>query len=134
MMWRVIAAASAVGAVCAIAVLAQRPTPARSHVAAPVGVRIRVQVLNATATAGLGRRATAFLRDRGFDVVEVATAPQQRDSTLVIDRSGQPGWATLVAHALGRGQVQSVPDSSRYLDVTVLVGRDWSPPAEPFYP
>src|SRR5262249_41328923 len=51
---------------------------------APTGQRVRVQVLNATRTRGLGRRAAAFLRDRGFDVVEVGTLNQQRDSTLVL--------------------------------------------------
>jgi LytR cell envelope-related transcriptional attenuator len=104
------------------------------RVEAPSGVRIRVQVLNATPTRGLARRATGYLRDRGFDVVDVATAPQGRDSTLVIDRSGHPEWAQLVARALGSAAVESRLDSSRYLDVTVLVGRDWTPPSEPFYP
>jgi hypothetical protein len=97
-------------------------------------VRIRVQVLNATATRGLARRATGYLRDRGFDVVDMATAPQSRDSTLVIDHARNPEWAQLVARAFGGATVERGPDSSRYLDVTVLVGRDWSPPPEPFYP
>ena len=43
-------------------------------------------------------------------------------------------WARLVARALGATQVLSRPDSSRYLDVTVLLGGTWRPPAEPFYP
>ena len=44
-----------------------------AEVRAPDGVRIRVQVLNATKTRGLARRATMLLRDRGFDVVEMGT-------------------------------------------------------------
>ena len=101
---------------------------------APTGVRIKVQVLNATRTRGLARRATMHLRDRGFDVVDVGTDPNGRDSVLVLDRSGHPEWAKLVARALGGGQVLSRPDTSRYLDVTVLLGGSWRPPAEPFYP
>ena len=101
---------------------------------APTGVRIRVQVLNATRRRGLARRATMHLRDRGFDVVDVGTVPNARDSTMVLDRSGHPEWARLVARALGATQVLSRPDSSRYLDVTVLLGGTWRPPAEPFYP
>jgi hypothetical protein len=117
------------------AAVVARPAPTtQSDAVAPPGVRIRVQVLNATTTRGLARRATAFLRDRGFDVVEVATAPQPRDSTLVIHRSRNAAWAELVARALGGARVESRPDSSRYLDVTVLVGPDWTPPANPFYP
>jgi hypothetical protein len=101
---------------------------------APPGVRIRVEVLNATRIRGLARRATMHLRDRGFDVVSVGTSRDARDSTLVLDRSGHPDWAELVATALGGARVETAPDSSRYLDVTVLVGTTWLPPAEPFYP
>jgi hypothetical protein len=101
---------------------------------APDGVRIKVQVLNATKTRGLARRATMHLRDRGFDVVDVGTDPNGRDSVLVLDRSNHPQWAKLVARALGGAQVLSRPDSSRYLDVTVLLGGTWHPPSEPFYP
>ena len=105
-------------------------------VRAPEGTRIRVQVLNATETRGLGRRATRHLRDRGFDVVEIGTAPaaDRRDSTLVLDRSGHPEWARLVADVLGGATVESRPDTSRYLDVTVLLGASYRPPAEPLYP
>jgi hypothetical protein len=101
---------------------------------APAGVRIRVEVLNATRVRGLARRATMHLRDRGFDVVSVGTSRDARDSTLVLDRSGHRDWAELVARALGGARVDSAPDSSRYLDVTVLIGATWRPPAEPFYP
>ena len=100
----------------------------------PAGARVRVQVVNATTVRGLGRRATFYLRDRGFDVLEVGTTRDRRESTLVIDRSGHPEWARRVAHAMGGARVEARPDSSRYLDVTVLVGLDWRPPAEPFHP
>ena len=102
-------------------------------VRAPEGVRIRVQVLNATRTRGLARRATRLLRDRGFDVVEVGTSAEARDSTLVLDRSGHPEWAELVAEVMG-ARTEARPDSSRYLDVTVLIGASWRPPAQPFHP
>jgi hypothetical protein len=101
---------------------------------APAGTRIRVQVLNATRTRGLGRRAALHLRDRGFDVVEVGTAGEQRDTTLVLDRSGHPQWARLVGDALDGAPAATRLDSSRYVDVTVLLGASWRPPAEPFYP
>ncbi len=101
---------------------------------APEGVRIRVEVLNATRVRGLARRATMHLRDRGFDVVEIGTASEQRDSTLVLDRSGHPEWAELVSKAMGGAAVEARPDTSRYLDITVLVGDSWRPPPEPFYP
>jgi hypothetical protein len=101
---------------------------------APSGVRIRVQVLNATDTRGLAQRATDLLRDRGFDVVEIGTNREKMDSTLVLDRSGHPDWARRVAAAMGGAQVLARPDTSRYLDVTVLIGASWRPPAQPFHP
>jgi hypothetical protein len=114
-----------------------RPMPKRAappDASAPQGDRVRVQVLNATTVRGLARRATIHLRDRGFDVVETGTSSEQRDSTLVLDRSNHPEWARRVADALGGARVETRPDTSRYLDVTVLVGRSWRAPAEPFYP
>jgi hypothetical protein len=101
---------------------------------APRDTRVRVLVLNASRVRGLARRATLHLRDRGFDVVEIGTTSALRDSTLVLDRSGHAAWAALVAKAMGGARVESRPDSSRYLDVTVLIGSTWRPPAEPFYP
>jgi len=110
------------------------PRAARPDVTAPDGQRVKVEVLNASSVRGLARRAMLHLRDRGFDVLEMGTSAEQLDSTLVLDRSGHPEWAKRVAQALGGARVETRPDTSRYLDVTVLLGRTWRPPAEPFYP
>jgi hypothetical protein len=91
-------------------------------------------VLNATTTRGLGRRAMLYLRDQGFDVVEIGTSAATRDSTIVLDRTAHGDWARRVAAAMGGARVEVKPDSSRYVDVTVLIGRSWEPPAQPFYP
>ena len=105
-------------------------------VRAPEGVRVRVEVINATSTRGLARRAMRQLRDAGFDVVDMGTAPAaaRRDTTLVLSRSGHDDWAELVADLLGGARMESRPDSSRYLDVTVLLGTTYRPPAETLYP
>lgn len=101
---------------------------------APSDVRVRVQVLNTTKTRGLARRATRVLRDHGFDVVELGTTTPALDTTLVLDRSGHPEWAASVAELLQPARAAARPDSSRYLDVTVLLGRTWRPPAHPLDP
>jgi len=100
---------------------------------APQDVRIKVEVLNATQTKGLARRATFYLRDRGFDVVGSGNVVEQRASTIVYDRSAHPDWARLVGRAMNAPVVEQT-DSSRFLDVTVLLGRNWRPPALPFHP
>ena len=99
----------------------------------PAGVRIKVEVLNGTNTPGLARKATMFLRDRGFDVVETGNSTEKRGRTLVLDRSGHPDWAALVARAMSADS-EKRPDNTRFLDVTVILGDDWRPPPLPFYP
>ena len=101
---------------------------------APEGVRIRVQVLNTTGRQGLARRATRLLRDQGFDVVDMGNGSPALDTTVVLDRSGHPEWAAAVAKVVKPATSRTERDSSRYLDVTVLLGRSWSPPPQPFDP
>jgi hypothetical protein len=100
----------------------------------PAGARIKVEVLNATDTKGLARRAMLVLRDAGFDVVFFGNSTERADTTRILDRSGHADWAALAARAMGRARVEPQPDSSRFLDLTVLVGRNWTPPLEPLYP
>jgi hypothetical protein len=49
-----------------------------------------------------------------------------RDSTVVIDRVGREELAEGVANALGIRNVLSQPDPDLFVDVTVLLGRDWA--------
>lgn len=134
---RVAAVGAAAVALVAAVVLWRGDTlepPQRVDVLVPDDVRIKVEVLNASGQRGLARRATFALRDAGFDVVRFTNDPVRRDSTLVLARSGNDQWAALVARALGGARVESRPDTSRYLDVTVLLGADWRPPSKPFHP
>jgi hypothetical protein len=100
----------------------------------PDGTHIRVEVLNATDTKGLARRAMLVLRDAGFDVVFFGNTTERADTTRILDRSGHTDWAALASKTMGRANAVEMPDSSRFLDLTVLVGRNWTPPLEPLYP
>jgi hypothetical protein len=104
------------------------------EVTAPANTRVRVEVINATRTNGLARRATRLLRDRGFDVVTYTTSNVLQDTTVVLDRTNHPDWARLVGQALGGARVDARPDTSRYVDITVVLGSTWRPPAQPFSP
>jgi len=137
-------AAAIVGVGVGLWLARTRPTPvqatplarlvATKEVTAPPDARVRVEIINATKTRGLARRATRLLRDRGFDVVTFATSERTQDSTVVLDRSNHLEWARLVGEALGGTRVEARPDSSRYVDVTVVLGVSWRPPPEPFSP
>ena len=123
--------------------LRERPTPVRAtplgrlvarEVTAPPNTRVKVEVINATRTGGLARRVTRLLRDRGFDVVKYSTSGAIQDSTVILDRTNHPEWARLVRDALGAARVEARPDTSRYVDVTVVLGSTWRAPAQPFSP
>jgi LytR cell envelope-related transcriptional attenuator len=91
------------------------------------GERVRVEVLNAGGVSGVARDVTDRLRDAGFDVVQWGNARTfDLDSTVVIDRVRRPDFAEAVANAMGIRNVLSEPDSNLYVDVSVLLGRDWS--------
>lgn len=102
---------------------------------APTGFRVRVRVLNASGTRGLARRVTLELRDRGFDVVEYDTERgDPRSSTVIVVHTGHEEWAERLRRALGTGTLDARPDSLRFVDLTVYVGRDWKPSAEALRP
>lgn len=65
----------------------------------------------------------------------MGTNREARAKTLVLDRSSHPhpAWSRLVAKAMS-ATWESRPDTTKYIDATVLLGSDWSPPAVPFYP
>ena len=101
---------------------------------APDSVRVRVQVLNATTVSGLARRATMVLRDHGYDVVETGNTKGPLDTTIVLDLTGHPEWAQRIAKLVAPARVQARRDTSRYLDIAVVLGTTWRPPSQPFYP
>lgn len=102
---------------------------------APQGVRIRVRVVNTSGVSGLARRATQQLRDYGFDVVDftTGTTDTNADSRIAV-HTGHPEWAMRLQKALGVGTIGSDADTSRYVDLTVFVGRDWRPSSKTLRP
>ena len=87
----------------------------------------RIEVLNGTERAGLARAVTERLRDAGFDVVNIGNygADPLPDSSVVLDRTGDPTIARAVADRLGIRYVRTEPDSTRYVDASVILGADW---------
>jgi hypothetical protein len=92
--------------------------------------RVRVEVLNGGQRSGMARVATGELRDDGFDVVYFGNG-SPRDSSVVLARTDRVEFAREVADALGIRTVLAEPDSNLYLDVTVVLGQEWTPPPDP---
>jgi hypothetical protein len=86
----------------------------------------RVEVLNGSGRGGIARAVTHELRTAGYDVVYFGNAPASAgDSSVVIDRSGDDAIARAVAQHLGIASVRAEPDSTLFLEATVILGRDW---------
>ncbi|HEX5868958.1 MAG TPA: LytR C-terminal domain-containing protein [Longimicrobium sp.] len=91
----------------------------------PAG-RVRVEVLNASGVPGLAAKGRTMLRDRGFDVVYVGNANGfEPDTSLVLDRVGRMELARSVADEMAIPRVYPRPDSNVFVDVTVVLGKDW---------
>jgi hypothetical protein len=88
--------------------------------------RVRVEVLNAGGVPGQARAATERLREIGFDVVSFGNAGTfDQEITTVVDRVGRLELARAVARVLDVDEVISEPDPNLFVDVTVLLGKDW---------
>lgn len=97
------------------------------------GARVVVEVLNASGRAGLARTGTRVLRRAGIDVVHFGNAPggaPALDSTRILLRRGDVAAARRVRDALGVGTIVSAADPELLLDVSVLLGADFTPPDE----
>lgn len=93
---------------------------------------VRVEVLNGAGRAGLARSATHALRADGFDVVFFGNARRfDHERSVVIDRTGHPEMARAIAASLRVDSITVAVDSSLMLEVTVVLGADWPPPARP---
>lgn len=114
---------------------ASAPIPTDSLAQAPAGVRIRVHITNASGVRGLARQATTHLRARGFDVVGIDTERRAAAmATEVAVHAGPPEHGHRVRRALGVGGLVVRPDSTRYVEVRVRLGRDWKPSSQALRP
>jgi len=86
---------------------------------------VRIQLWNGSGRSGLAAELASYLRDGGFDVLEVANADRSDyRSTLVVGRTENPGPAQAVAAYLGTRHVVQQAGSQEMIDVTVIVGSD----------
>lgn len=103
----------------------RRPSPSQEL----VGSIIQVEVRNGAGVNKLAARTTQYLRNRGFDVVDVGNYETfEQDRSIVVDRVGDPEAARKVAEALGLPPERVKQDIRRqyYLDASVIIGRDYS--------
>ncbi|MFQ5571978.1 MAG: LytR C-terminal domain-containing protein [Rhodothermales bacterium] len=94
-----------------------------------VGDIIQVEVRNGCGIAGLGAKMTHFLRQGGFDVVEVGNHTSfNQAKTIVVDRVGDLESAKKVARAIGLSEDRVVQEIRQdyFLDASVIIGQDYA--------
>jgi hypothetical protein len=118
----------AVGAATVVYLLiapALRPPAATETKTAKI---IQLDVLNGCGAKGVGARFTGYLRQSGFDVVEMKNYKTSNIArTLVIDRVGDLAAARRVAASLGVSEHNVIQqlNPDYFVDVSVVIGEDY---------
>jgi|SRR6267378_663721 len=116
-----------VGALGVSLVVSHMGPHASGPVAGPAHHVIRVQVLNGSGEGGVASRVASYLREGGFQVVEVKNADRSDYfATLVVARRGDLDPARIVSHYLGGPPIVRQAWESDLAEVTVVLGSDRS--------
>ncbi|RMH68988.1 MAG: LytR family transcriptional regulator [Gemmatimonadetes bacterium] len=87
---------------------------------------VRVEVLNGCGLPGVAKTVTDYLRDHGFDVVNIDNARSfHYEETVIIDRVGDRSFAELVGKTIKSHNVIQQQDPARLLEVTLIIGQDY---------
>jgi len=93
-----------------------------------VGGSVRVEILNGCGEAGVARRARAYLRGKGYDVLSIGDAKGHFAQTLVVERrSPMNANARLLARVLqlDENDVTQSLDTLSPVWVTLIIGDDY---------
>lgn len=86
---------------------------------------IRIELLNGSGRPGLAGQLASYLRDGGFDVLDVSNADRSDyRSTIVVNRTEASDPGRIVAEYLGTRHLIQQTGPQEMIDVTVIVGRD----------
>jgi hypothetical protein len=89
---------------------------------------VRVEILNGCGEAGVARRARAYLRDEGYDILSIGDAKGHFIKTLVVERRSSTNEnARLLARTLrlDENAVTQSLDSLSPVWVTLIIGDDY---------
>ncbi|MBL7997802.1 MAG: LytR C-terminal domain-containing protein [Candidatus Kapabacteria bacterium] len=106
---------------------------ARTELPQNAAYAIQLNILNGTSGQGMARTAMDYLRNRGFDVVDIGNHPEIIARSYVIDYTGDSVSAARVAYAMGisPARIKTDRDSNLCLQCGVVIGNDY-PSLKPF--
>jgi hypothetical protein len=90
---------------------------------------LEIEVLDGAGSTRVAQHMTDVLRSQGYDVVEMKkNNGEVEERTFILDRSGNLDAARKLATTLGVSpdKVFQKIDRTRYLDITVVIGKDYS--------
>ena len=89
---------------------------------------IQIDILNATGENRIAAKFRDYLKQKGFDVVDMGNYKTEVEKTLVVDKCGDISKAKRVADALGvsqRNVIQQL-DKSKFIDASIVIGKDYN--------
>ena len=93
---------------------------------APVGHRLKVEVLNGSGDRGAAGQVGDFLLSLDYDVVAVDNAESfDHETSVLLDRSGIGLPLAELGARIGADSIVVAPDPDLLLDATLILGRDW---------
>ncbi|MDD5360510.1 MAG: LytR C-terminal domain-containing protein [Ignavibacteria bacterium] len=101
---------------------------AKKQITNQPNLSIQIDILNATGENRIAARFRDYLKQKGFDVVDMGNYKTEVEKTLVVDKCGDISKAKRVAEALGvsqRNVVQQL-DKSKFIDASIVIGKDYN--------
>lgn len=93
----------------------------------------RIVILNGTTKDGLAAMASRYLKNNGFNVVQIGNA-EKRDyaKTVLVDLADKPATLDWLAQRfnIDSGNIRRNPTTERDSDIRIILGSDWTPPLE----
>lgn len=88
---------------------------------------IQINILNSTNHNGIADLARNYLRDKGFDVVEIGNYNTNLKKSIVIDRIGDLNSSKITAKAIGINDslIKTMIDSSLFISSSIILGEDY---------
>lgn len=87
----------------------------------------RIEVLNGCGVDNLAYKVSLFLREKGFDVVEISDVKEPNvERTIVIERVDKNMKnAKVLGKIIKCSNITAMIDSTLFLEVTLLLGKDY---------
>jgi hypothetical protein len=100
----------------------------RKQITNQPNLSVQINILNATGENRIGARFRDYLKQKGFDVVDMGNYKAEVEKTMVLDIIGDLNKAKRVADAIGvshRNVVQQL-DKTKFIDATIIIGKDYT--------